>query len=156
MRQTAVHRAVECGAVLGNVNALREHRCAPTARAARPSGVDVACAQLTDRICAMAGAATTHALTAVPPRRIEVVTFVPTRHPFTSPDVKRCGSTLQGLDPPATRFTTRAASHAIVCVHDLLQHRSHTRCGRPAEHIFRSLMSAESLITRRDRLQRVA
>jgi hypothetical protein len=66
------------------------YRCASTARSARPSGVDVACAQLTDSICAMAAAATTHpnqrALTAVLRRRIfEGVTFVldgtPSRRP---------------------------------------------------------------------------
>jgi hypothetical protein len=56
-RQTAVHRAIECGAVLGHVNALRDHGCASTARSARPAGVDVACAQLGSGSCALAGAA---------------------------------------------------------------------------------------------------
>jgi hypothetical protein len=39
----AGHHAIQHGAVLGAVNALR---CAPTARFARPSGVDRACTQL--------------------------------------------------------------------------------------------------------------
>jgi len=53
-------------------------------------------------------------------------------------------------------FTTTAASPATVALHDSMQHRSHTRCDRAAEHIFRTLMSAESLITRSDRSQRAA
>ena len=57
-RQTAFHRALECGAVLGHINALREQGCASTARSARPAGVDVACAQLGSGSCALAGAST--------------------------------------------------------------------------------------------------
>jgi len=57
-RQTAVHRAIEYGAVLGDVNALRDDGGASTARSARPAGVDVACAQLASGSCALAGAAT--------------------------------------------------------------------------------------------------
>ena len=159
--QAAVHCAVECGAVLGDVNALREHRCAPPARAARPSGVDVACAQLTDSICAIAGARphdNQRALTAAPPRHIlncHVRAY--TRHPFASPDVKPLR-----VDAPEPRpashpnHNTRWIACNAGALHAAMQHRSHAHCDCAAEHIVRSLMSAESLITRRDRLQRVA
>ena len=51
-RQTAVHRALQCGAVLGLVNALR---FASTRPAAGPSGIDDTCARHDVGDCAMAG-----------------------------------------------------------------------------------------------------
>src|SRR4051812_22567816 len=41
VRRSLAHRASNCEAVLGGVNALR---CASTVRSARPAGVDPACA----------------------------------------------------------------------------------------------------------------
>jgi hypothetical protein len=57
-RQTAVHRAIQCGAVLGLVNALR---FASTRPAAGPSGIDDTCARHDVGYCAMGGSLTTRA-----------------------------------------------------------------------------------------------
>ena len=91
LQKTAVHRAIECGAVLGDVNALRDHGCASTARSARPAGVDVACAQLGSGSCALAGAATpiVRHQSSIDSTRdeayFEVITFVPHGTPSRRP-----------------------------------------------------------------------
>jgi len=101
------------------------YRCASTARSARPSGVDGACAPLLCSICAMVGRMTgpMEPLTAIASKRIvNLFSLVPHGTPSTSPDVERFGSTVQGLEPTAFLLTTSIALHpSIDC-------RSHTRC----------------------------